>query len=101
LSPLLLNLTVAQVTALGALVREGRARPEDLAAELWAPYAGQTTCCFLCDASLVLPACVQCVPDKRPGLMMAVPLCGSCAALPFMVRAHRCLRLTRKMWHRR
>jgi hypothetical protein len=97
----LLSLTHKQATHLGAAVREGRARPEDLAAELWAPYAGQETCCFLCDAPVVLPACVQCVPDKKPGLMMAVPLCGACAALPFAQRAHRCLRLTRKMWGRK
>jgi hypothetical protein len=101
LTPLLLSLTHRQATQLGAAVREGRARAEDLAIELYAPYAGQETCCFLCDASLILPACVQCVPDKKPGLMMAVPLCGSCAALPFAQRAHRCLRLTRKMWQRR
>jgi hypothetical protein len=96
----LLSLTSRQVTSLGAAAREGRAKAEDLATELWLPYAGQETCCFLCNAPVVLPAPVQCVADKKPGLMMAVPLCGSCAALPFMVRAHRCLRLTRKMWSR-
>jgi hypothetical protein len=100
-TPLLLSLTTRQVTSLGAAVREGRAKADDLAAELWAPYAGQQTVCFLCDAPVILPCGVQCLPDKKPGLHMAVPLCVTCAALPFAQRAHRCLRLTRKMWQRR
>jgi hypothetical protein len=100
-SPLLLSLTTRQVTSLGAAVREGRAKAQDLATELWLPYAGQETCCFLCDAPVILPCCVQVMPDKRPGQHLVVPLCGSCASLPFMQRANRCLRLTRKMWSRR
>jgi hypothetical protein len=84
------------VTALGAAVREGRAKPEELAREIWAPYEGQETCCFLCDAPVVLPACIMCVPDRR-NMMLATPLCGACAALPPMVQLHRGLRLMRKM----
>jgi hypothetical protein len=98
---LLLSVTTKRAASIGAALREGRAKAEDLAAELWADYAGRQTACFLCDAPVVLPAYTQVIPDKKPGTMMAVPLCGGCAALPFMVRAHRCLRLTRKMWQRR
>ena len=98
---LLLSVTTKQAASIGAALRSGRAKGEELAAELWADYAGQETACFLCDATVVLPCFTQIIPDKKPGTSMAVPLCPACAALPYMVRSHRCLRLTRKMWGRK
>jgi hypothetical protein len=71
---LLLSVTARQAASIGVALREGRAKGEDLAAELWADYAGQRTSCFLCDVPVVLPCFTQIIPDKRPGTSMAVPL---------------------------
>jgi hypothetical protein len=101
LTLLLLSVTAKQAASIGAALRSGCAKGEDVSAELWADYTGQETPCFLCDAPVVLPAYTQIIPDRKPGAAMAVPLCRQCAALPYLQRSHRCLRLTRKMWARR
>ena len=74
-----------------------QARGEDLAAELWKDHAGAETDCFLCGAPVILPCFSQLLPDKSPDQMIAAPLCAACAALPPMLRSHRCERLWRKM----
>ncbi len=77
-----------------------QARGEDLAAELWAGHAGEPAECFLCAEPITLPAFTQLLPDKAPDQVLAAPLCAACAALPPMLRSHRCLRLWRKMFAR-
>jgi hypothetical protein len=70
-------------------------------ADLW---LGTTTACFLCDTALPASANrphTSFFNDARnPGQLVALPLCPACAALPLMVRTHRCLRVLRKMWSR-
>jgi hypothetical protein len=99
----LLNLPPRQALAFGAAIVEKRATGEELAAELWVEYLGQEMECFACGAAVATPPApfTMVLPDKTPARMLAAPLCPDCAALPYMRRLNRCLRLLRKMWQRR
>jgi hypothetical protein len=99
----LLNLPPRQAVAFGAAIADKRATGEELAAELWADYLGQEMECFACGTAVATPPApfTMVLPDKLPSRMLAAPLCPACAALPYMQRLHRCLRLLRRMWQRR
>jgi len=78
---------------------EKRTPGENLAATLWAEHLGDVMNCFLCDAAIPTPPApfTQLLPDKVPDQVVAAPLCPKCAALPPMLRSHRCMLLWRKM----
>jgi hypothetical protein len=89
--------------AWGRAIATKQACGEDLAAELWAGHLGGDAECFLCAAAIATPPApfTQLMPDKVPDQVIGAPLCPACAALPPMLRSHRCLRLWRKMIARR
>jgi hypothetical protein len=86
----------------GRQIATKQARGEDLAAELWEGHLGGDAECFLCAAAIPTPPApfTQLLPDKVPDQVIGAPLCPACAALPYMQRLNRCLRLLRKMWQR-
>jgi hypothetical protein len=98
LSLTLLSVTAAQARAFTVALAAGRPGLE-LSTELWRDYLGQELECFTCGVAIETPPApfTQLQPDKRRDLMLATPLCPACAGLPAMVRAHRGLRLMRKM----
>jgi hypothetical protein len=85
--------------AWGRAIATKEARGEDLAAELWADHLGDDVECFLCGAAIPTPPApfTLLMPDKAPDQVIGAPLCAQCAALPPMLRSHRCIRLWRNM----
>jgi hypothetical protein len=93
---ILLSVTTEQARAF-AFALAARRPGLELSAELWRDYSGEPAECFLCAEPVILPCFTQLFADKLPGRVVACPLCPACAALPPLRRAHRGLRLMRKM----
>jgi hypothetical protein len=68
-------------------------------ARLWAEYEHLELPCFLCDAPAQKnPLFAQILPDpKHDDKLLGAPLCSVHAALPPMLRLHRCLKLLKRI----
>ncbi len=88
--------------AWGRAIATKQASGEELAAVLWDGHLGDDVECFLCGADIPTPPApfTLLMPDRVPDQVIGAPLCPACAALPPMVRSHRCMQMWRKMFAR-
>jgi hypothetical protein len=76
-------------------VRAG-ADPFEVCSGLWESHSGLN--CLVCDAAIDARPYTMIMPGREHAMMVAEPLCQTCADLPAALRTHRAERTLRRMW---